>query len=1082
MLTFFNRILRIGVEEEMIESQKRPIILSNIVSVIFISVRLILLIWIPGNHNLQAVRNGVIMMLFFSVPLALNYFKYYTTSKIWISWLPPILITMNMILDMKEMTHVTAAKYDGIRFYLIAFGCLPYLLFGMRNWITLIFAIAPSFLLLIFCDTIMNFFKVGYGQIGIPDSGYYLTPLRAFLSYSVISGSCFALKILIEISEEKTQELIRQLNEKNKEIERKSQEDLSILNKELEQNLEELKEREFTLNQSQRIANIGSWEFKMEGGSVFLSDEMYNIFGFDKGIDIKSIGIQNVLHGTDAIIFTEANDNLLKNGIPYNLTLRATTPLGHKKWVRTNAYPIESEKKIVGIRGICYDITGFKEAELLLKESEHKYRSLFEQAFEPIVITDLKGNIIDVNASFCNMVGYRRFEILQRSVESFILEEDLNNNPIQYSILGQGDHLLNERKIVRNDGKILEGEVSAKKFGKNSLMAVIRDVTEMRKAQRMVLESEARFRSAFEFSAIGMALVSPQGKFLKVNEKICRISGYEQSEMLNLSFQQITHKDDVEADSALFNRTLNGEFNSFTKEKRYVHKNGSIVWINLTVSLVRGQRDEPLYFVSQVEDITERKKSELELIEAETKFRTLVEKSLVGVYIMQNDGYKYVNQSFADIFGYTLSEITNGINVDALVHPEDHGLFEENIRARMSLEKDSVHYELRGIRKDGSTMWLEAFGSRIPYHGEDAIIGTVIDITERKRFEHDIRESEERYRILVENAEEALVLFDLNTQKFVDVSTSATVLFKLTKEELLNIGPVDVSPEFQPSGEPSKDLAPKLIMESVEKGGTSFQWTHCDSSGKLIPCEITLVKLPSGDSQLIRGSIVDISERIIKEQELAEAQKVISGLKLMALRSVMSPHFIFNVLNSIQYFIAKNDRLNAINYLSTFSKLVRSVLTHSVNNKIKLSDEVEILKNYIELELTRFENKFDYTITIDPDIDPDSIEIPSLLIQPYVENAILHGLYNKQNRGKLDIQVYEENDIVYFEIKDNGIGRKAAQELKTINFPMHKSMGIKLTEERLRLINEGRKVSFEIKDLTDGDEPSGTQVTIGVLL
>ena len=226
----------------------------------------------------------------------------------------------------------------------------------------------------------------------------------------------------------------------------------------------------------------------------------------------------------------------------------------------------------------------------------------------------------------------------------------------------------------------------------------------------------------------------------------------------------------------------------------------------------------------------------------------------------------------------------------------------------------------------------------------------------------------------------------------------------------------------------------------------------------------------------------DVTERIQKEGELAMANKTISELKLMALRSVMNPHFIFNALNSIQFFIAKNDRLNAINYLSTFSKLIRGILNNSVNNKVKLSEEIELLTHYVNLELLRFENKFEFILSISPELDIDSIEIPSLLIQPYVENAILHGLYNKSEKGTLKIGVREDKDFVLFEIEDDGVGREIAQKLRQQNFPQHKSMGTVLTEERLKLINLEEKASFEIIDLFKEGKSSGTLVRIWVAM
>jgi hypothetical protein len=242
---------------------------------------------------------------------------------------------------------------------------------------------------------------------------------------------------------------------------------------------------------------------------------------------------------------------------------------------------------------------------------------------------------------------------------------------------------------------------------------------------------------------------------------------------------------------------------------------------------------------------------------------------------------------------------------------------------------------------------------------------------------------------------------------------------------------------------------------------------------------------PIIESNLVIGASVfieDVSERKNYIRELAEMNRQLAETKLMALRSVMSPHFIFNVLSSIQFYIADNDRENAMNYLSTFSKLIRTVLNHSVTHKVKLSDEIELLKNYVALELTRFEDTFDFIFDYEKIESLEDIEIPSLLIQPYVENAILHGLYNKDEKGILWIRFRNEDNALMVEIEDNGIGRERAMELKRNKLSGgHKSMGIKLTEERLKLINQYKNTSFEILDLKDHDgNASGTKVTIRI--
>jgi LytS/YehU family sensor histidine kinase len=163
--------------------------------------------------------------------------------------------------------------------------------------------------------------------------------------------------------------------------------------------------------------------------------------------------------------------------------------------------------------------------------------------------------------------------------------------------------------------------------------------------------------------------------------------------------------------------------------------------------------------------------------------------------------------------------------------------------------------------------------------------------------------------------------------------------------------------------------------------------------------------------------------------------------------------------------------------------LIRGILNNSVKNKINLSDELELLKHYINLEILRFENKFQVEYSVDRELDLESIEVPSLLIQPFVENAIIHGLYNKKGKGEgvLKISVLKQDeDRILFKIEDNGVGRKAAEELRAQNFPTHKSMGALLTEERLKLLSADDRTYHEVEDLMADGKPAGTLVKIWI--
>ncbi len=230
--------------------------------------------------------------------------------------------------------------------------------------------------------------------------------------------------------------------------------------------------------------------------------------------------------------------------------------------------------------------------------------------------------------------------------------------------------------------------------------------------------------------------------------------------------------------------------------------------------------------------------------------------------------------------------------------------------------------------------------------------------------------------------------------------------------------------------------------------------------------------------------------RIRKEQTRQTAiNKQIAEIRMIALRSQMNPHFIFNSLNSIQHFITIRQKEEAINYLSKFSKLIRKILENSRENTVSISNELQLLELFIQLEQLRFNHKFDYHIEVDEKIDRENTEIPPLLIQPYVENAILHGLINKDGKGDLWFSMEKDNGSLICKIEDNGIGRAKAQEIQDKKTSRHKSLGIKVTNERISTLSSllDYKMEVVIEDLFETSEaleqtsqPAGTRVTITI--
>ena len=237
---------------------------------------------------------------------------------------------------------------------------------------------------------------------------------------------------------------------------------------------------------------------------------------------------------------------------------------------------------------------------------------------------------------------------------------------------------------------------------------------------------------------------------------------------------------------------------------------------------------------------------------------------------------------------------------------------------------------------------------------------------------------------------------------------------------------------------------------------------------------VTLVGL------LFQARIRYLKEKNYIEQELRSAQ-------LAALKSQMNPHFIFNSLNSIQDFILLNEKKQANAYLGKFADLMRLYLDMSNQRAVQLSDEIRTLRLYLDLEAVRFSDKLTSLIEIDAALDPASITIPAMVIQPYVENALKHGLLHKKYDRRLNIffEMREEGEVLYCEIRDNGIGRKRSAEIRERNPIKQKSFATDATEKRLNLLNYGRKaaIGVEIIDLYDeADLPTGTQVNIRIPL
>ena len=329
----------------------------------------------------------------------------------------------------------------------------------------------------------------------------------------------------------------------------------------------------------------------------------------------------------------------------------------------------------------------------------------------------------------------------------------------------QGVRSLVEVPLVKHDVVIgLVGFVSlrAEHHWTDDESALLRIVAEMfvnalerRRVEQALIDTEQRFRATFEQAAVGITMVAPDGRFLRVNDKLCDILGYTPEELTKLTFQEVTHPDDLQGDVEHANRLLAGEIATYSIDKRYIRKDGSTIWITLTVSLVRAALGEPKYFVSVVQDIAARKLAENILRESELKFRTLAETMPAAIFIHQDDRLRYVNPAAGEITGYTRPELL-ALNFWSIMRPEMREYAQQQGLARLRGDAVPMRREVQIVKKDGAVRWVDYTAALIEFEGEIAVLGTAFDITERKQTSAALRKSEERFALAVAGTNEGL--------------------------------------------------------------------------------------------------------------------------------------------------------------------------------------------------------------------------------------------------------------------------------------------------------------------------------------
>ncbi|QPF76297.1 PAS domain S-box protein [Roseateles sp. DAIF2] len=398
------------------------------------------------------------------------------------------------------------------------------------------------------------------------------------------------------------------------------------------------------------------------------------------------------------------------------------------------------------------------------------------------------------------------------------------------------------------------------------------EVAEQRELERRLTDSEAKLRAIYDKAQEGILVASLDvGRLLMANPACCRMLGYEAAELLALDPAELHPPETRAWVRKLIGRMEQGDY-SLAQELAFQRKNGEIFYADVSPMLVTLAEGPCLLAV--LRDVTEKRRATEQLARSEALLAEAQTLAQIGNW---NVDLRSGQSSWSDeeyrLFGFAPGSVQPSAALfKQVVHPEDYEAVEAQLAALLAAGHDGhYHAEFRVLRPDGERVLEEVGEVKFDPQGRPLrMFGTTMDVTERRRAAQALADSEQRFRLQIELAPEAIVVFDLDAGRFIEVNENALRLFGLPREELVRRSPAELSPPRQPDGRPSDLSAMGWMLRALDGGQPVFEWLHRHASGREIPCEVRLVRMPASGQRLVRGSITDISDRKLAETRLRQ--------------------------------------------------------------------------------------------------------------------------------------------------------------------------------------------------------------------
>lgn len=540
---------------------------------------------------------------------------------------------------------------------------------------------------------------------------------------------------------------------------RKKSKDLLRQNTELTVTLE-------LFNETQHINKMGSWELDVDTGKTYWTDEVYEIHEVPKEFEHnKNNGIE-FYHPAERDKIIETYNSAVETGEPFDITARFISAKGNHKWVRSTGRAKESNGKIKSLQGTFQDVSFEKERETLLQIERTRAVSVIEGTRVGTWEWNVQTGETIFNERWAEIVGYTLRELEPISIDTWVNlahPDDLaeSNRKLTDCFEGRAEYYEHEARMKKKDGSWVWVLDRGKVFtytddGKPLMMyGTHQDITERKEAEELLRISEQTFRGSFEYAAIGIALIGENGKWLKVNKKVCEIVGYSEHELRQLRFQDITHPDDLDADLHLLSELIRGERETYTMEKRYIHKDGQIVYIILAVSMVKDNEGKIKHFVSQIVDITPQKIIQFRLSQTIANHQAILDASTKSAIIGTDLHFRITsfNSGAEQMLGYKANEVIGKKTPDIFIAQDEMLRLEKALSEKMGTGIIGMGLFVKKAKMNMAETWelefLHKNGGRIPVllsvtavmDGDSIIgyLGIAADISVIKKAENELR-------------------------------------------------------------------------------------------------------------------------------------------------------------------------------------------------------------------------------------------------------------------------------------------------------------------------------------------------------